>query len=178
MSSQVNRQRRRVLTGQSGAGATGRVEEALAREADPTALGSLRARLASLTAEDINLLSKLSGPEWRTGVARVTRISLDPRFVKNGYGRLVLPALRRLGDASPVEISELLLLPALNPLAEKILGARFDEPSAADVAQLVDGLLETFPARLVACYLESTVAGEAPAAAAAEVLAADERLAA
>lgn len=170
----VNREHRRVLDGPS---ANARVEEALARTSAGEAIADLRMRLEVLTAGDIDLLAKVSGPQWRDGVGRVTKIRLDPRFVKAGYGRLVLRPLRRIGASSPLDVAELLLLPALSPRAERVLGERFDNPSPEDVAELVQALLGEFPARIVACYLASAIAGEAPGAAAiAEVLAGDERL--
>lgn len=170
----VNRQHRRVLS-EPEAGT--RVENALAREIGESATAALKQRLLQLGPDDISLLAKTSGPQWRSGVARVTKLRLDPRYVRSGYGRLVLPALQRLASASPLEVGELLFLPAMNPRAERLLGQAFDEPSAEQVRALVAALLAEFSAPLVASYLLTVIVGGAPAAAVVKgVLDEDERL--
>lgn len=133
-------------------------------EPDKALMAALRADLAALTAADLDLLLASGDMGYRTEVMRTLKVKLNPRFLRAGMGRMLRPQVARLADRLPAETADLLLLPPLNPVVEKLLGDRFDDPSAADVAEVAAALIERFGPRIARAYLLDVAVSEAPAA--------------
>lgn len=136
-------------------------------EPDKALLAALTSDLTALTAADLDLLLATGDMEYRTEVMRTLKVKLNPRFLRTGMGRMLRPQVARLADRLPVESADLLLLPPLSPVVEALLGDRFDDPSAADVAEVAAALVERFGPRITRAYLLDVAVSEAPAAAVA-----------
>lgn len=141
-------------------------------EPDKALVAALKADLAALTTADLDLLLATGDMAYRTEVMRVLKAKLNPRFLRTGMGRLLRPQVQRLADKMPAETADLLLLPPLSPVVEAHLGDRYDDPSAADVAEVAALLTERFGPRITRAYLLDVAVSDAPAAAVAADVAA------
>ncbi len=136
-------------------------------EPDKALLAALRADLAALTPADLDLLLATGDMAYRSEVMRTLKVKLNPRFLRTGMGRMLRAQVARLADRLPVETADLLLLRPLSPVVEELLGDRFDDPSAADVAEVSTALVVRFGPRITRAYLLDVAVSEAPAAATA-----------
>jgi hypothetical protein len=138
--------------------------------------GMLEDSVAQLTPEELDqLLRGIPTPEATELVKALIGNKLDPRRVKKP-GALLVGPLKKQGAARLVLIVERLSLGVLETF-DKQLGDRFENPSRADLEEVLPAVLAEHPAAGVRCTL-SWVVAEAMAAgeAARDVLLSDERL--
>lgn len=101
---------------------------------------------------------------------------LDPRRMKN-VGNLLVGPLRRRPPARLHVLLERLSTGILETFHKELGEERFENPTLADLREVLDAVLAQHPAGGVRCTLAWVVAGAMPAAEAArDVLYSDERL--
>jgi hypothetical protein len=129
-----------------------------------------------LSAEDLDrLLRGLPSQVATELVAELIGNKLDPRRLKN-LASLLLGPLRKRPAARLTLILERLSIGILDTFHTE-LGDRFDDPSVADLEEVLDAVLAQHPVAGVRCTLAWVFAEEMPAAQAARhVLLADPRL--
>lgn len=136
-----------------------------ARNADKAWAAALVDALCALDSRQLNALVVAGGPGHAAALCSSLGVRLDPRFVKRGLGPAVVPKLRLAARKTPVEIADLLLLPAIDPLVTDLLGDRVDDPTAADVDAVVALVDARFGRPVSVAYLWAMAVGGAPAAA-------------
>lgn len=149
-----------------------RDEEALMAEGEQLLVDAV----GQLSGEDIDrLLRALPSPVGTELVKDLLGNKLDPRRLRN-LGALLAAPLRRRPAARLAPIVERLSGGILETFHDE-LGDRFDNPSLADLREVLDAVLAPHPAAGVRCTLAWVVAEGMPAAEAArDLLLTDERL--
>lgn len=129
-----------------------------------------------LSPEDIDrLLRSVPSPVATELVGELLGNKLDPRRLKN-LGSLLIGPLRKRPAARLIPVVERLSMGILETFHAE-LGDRFEDPSVADLREVLDAVLAQHPLAGVRCTLGWVVAEEMPAAQAArDVLLADPRL--
>ena len=126
---------------------------------------------------DLDALLRLVPVKARQLVVRGLGVQADPRYIPGGVGRLVVGAVHALGPGRRGEcLAQLCSGLALR--GHQVLGAdRFADPSAEDLALLLDTLLEEVPAGAVRLLFAQQVVQGCRAADLIEALGDDPRLA-
>lgn len=142
-----------------------------ARVADVVAsagsVDEVTARLQALSAADIAWLTGDMSLTARTRLANLCEVRLDPRYVRSGFARALVPGIRRLAARRPMDVSLALVVAAVDERFEAIL----DDVTAATadqilgVAQMV--MADGVPESVVAAYLATVAASDLPTAVAA-----------
>lgn len=139
--------------------------------ADPNWVARLTAALDALSADDIDVVLAAGGVEAADGLVRILGVRLNPRFVRSGLGRAVIGPFRSRATQIPGPLADVLLLPAVVPVAEAHLGDSFDDPSLDQVLDVTTVIAERFSGRVADAFVCLVAASSAPAAAhAADVL--------
>lgn len=146
-------------------------EQADAVRADDELRAALVEAVQVLSEKDYDVLAAAGGYEYAQQVLAVVGSSMDVRFLKGRMGRIAKPKLSRYVESGPLEISELLVLPVLTPVAEEVLGERFDEPNEDDIRALAVSIDEQFGEKLCQLYLLAVAGGGADGAPAARTVA-------
>jgi len=126
---------------------------------------------------DLDALLRLVPVKARQLVVRNLGVQADPRYIPGGVGRLVVGAVHALG---PGRRNQCLaqLCSGLALRGQQVLGAdRFADPSAEDLALLLDTLLEEVPAGAVRLLFAQQAVDGCRAADLIEALGDDPRLA-
>jgi hypothetical protein len=136
----------------------------------------LEESVQQLSPEDLDrLLRGLPSPLATELVKDLIGNKLDPRRLKN-VAPLVIGPLRRRPAARLSVIMERMMAGVLETFSAQ-LGDRFDDPSFADLSEVLDAVIAEHPAAAVRCTLAWVAAEGMPAARAAhDLLLSDERL--
>jgi hypothetical protein len=138
--------------------------------------GLLVDAVGQLSAEDVDrVLKGLPAPVAMELVRELLGSKLDPRRLKN-VGALVLSPLQKRPAPRLIPVVEGLSTGILETFHAE-LGDRFENPSLADLREVLDAVLAQHPTAAVRCALSHVVADGLPAAEAArDVLFSDPRL--
>ncbi len=139
-------------------------------------LALLEDSVGQLSSDDLDrLLRSIPTPEATELVKALIGNKLDPRRVKKPGALLVGPLKKQAADRLGLVIERLSI--GILESFEKQLGDRFENPSRADLEEVLDAVLAEHPAPGVRCTLAWVVADTMAAAEAArDVLLGDERL--
>jgi len=139
--------------------------------------GFLVDAVGQLSADDVDRM--LRGVPSTIGAELVRELvgnKLDPRRIRKP-GTLLVGPLRKRPPARLIPQVERLSVGILSTFHDALGEERFENPSAADLAEVLDAVLAEHPVAGVRCTLSWVVADTLPAAAAARhVLLTDDRL--
>ena len=138
--------------------------------------GMLEDSVGQLSPDDLDqLLRSIPTPDATELVKALIGNKLDPRRVKKP-GALLVGPLKKQPAARLVLVVERLSIGILESF-DKELGDRFENPSLADLREVIDAVLAEHPTAGVRCTLSWVVAETMAAAEAArDLLISDERL--